>query len=194
MNTFEEFLLRLINNIDCHDCDNCKIKAKCELMNKFISDINKLDIDKYSKQIAIALVKFTFAEETYVLWLENSNNTDKIINDIINNNISVNDIVNRWSSVIDEMDKISEIANVLSKEIKDYIYNIINRYITISKVIVYNLHRAFDKENVLLDVFKYKKDKDNVIFSNLDAKVSNILNKLSDEDREIIIKEFTKIK
>lgn len=122
------------NNIAC---DTCKYKEDCNLLNKFINDIEDkgLSPDQYVK--GLALFVYVLKEQKYI------NNFGKTQEDIIKlvtkDGFELNWLINRWNSIIEDKDILKPIIAVFSKYTKDMIINIVEANTKINNLIAQHI-------------------------------------------------------
>lgn len=109
------------NNIAC---DTCKYKEDCNLLNKFINDIEDkgLSPDQYFR--GLLLFVHVLKEQQYL------NDFGKTKEDIIKfatkDGFELDCLINRWGSIIEDKDDLKPILAVFPKYAKDMIINIVN--------------------------------------------------------------------
>lgn len=118
--------------------------------NNIIKSLNK-DIDEDTKNIIYNLLYTVIYEELYVEHLEN--NKDNIIDFLIKYNATIDQFIGRWDIILENKDSIIKAVDILDKDLIDYIYSVINRYITISNFIISKFEYSFNKESELLTIF-----------------------------------------
>lgn len=122
------------NNIDC---DTCKYKEDCELINKFINDIKDkgLSPDQYVR--GLALFVYVIKERKYI------NDFGKTQEDIIKlateDGFEFDWRINRWDSVIEDKDMLKPILAVFPKYAKDMIINIVEANTKINNFIAQHI-------------------------------------------------------
>lgn len=120
------------NNIDCN---TCKYKEDCELINKFINDIKdkSLSPDQYVR--GLALFVYVLKEQRHI------NDFGKTQEDIIK--LVTEDefdwFINRWDSVIDDKDILKPIIAVFPKYAKDMIINVVEANTKINNFIAQHI-------------------------------------------------------
>lgn len=130
------------NNIACDTsnniaCDTYKYKEDCNLLDKFINDINDkgLSSDQYVR--SLALFVYVLKEQKYI------NNFGKTQEDIIKlvtkDGFELDWLINRWDSIIEDKDILKPIIAVFPKYAKDMIINIVNANIKINNLIAQHI-------------------------------------------------------
>lgn len=122
------------NNIDC---DTCKHKEKCNLINKFINDIKDkgLSLDQYAR--GIALFVHVFKEQRYVN--DFGKTQEDIIKLVTKDGFKFDWLINRWDNVIDEKDILKPIIAVFPKYAKDMIINVVEANTKINNFIAQHI-------------------------------------------------------
>lgn len=128
------------NNIEC---DTCKYKEDCELVNKFINDIKDkgLSPDQYVR--GLALFVYVLREQKYIN--DFGKTQEDIIKLVIEDGFEFDWIINRWGSVIEDKDILKPIIAVLPKYAKDMIINIVEANTKINNFIAQHI---IDTSNV----------------------------------------------
>lgn len=122
------------NNIAC---GTCEYKEDCNLLNKFINDIEDkgLSPDQYVR--CLALFVYVFKEQKYI------NNFGKTQEDIIKlatgDGFELDWLINRWDSIIEDKDTLKPIIAVFPKYAKDMIINIVEANIKINNLIAQHI-------------------------------------------------------
>lgn len=122
------------NNIDC---DTCKYKEECNLINKFINDIKDKGLfpDQYVR--GLALFVYVLKEQKYI------NDFGKTQEDIIKlfteDGFEFDWFINRWDSVIDDKDILKPIIAVFPKYAKDMIINVVEANTKINNFIAQHI-------------------------------------------------------
>lgn len=108
------------NNIDC---DTCKYKEECNLINKFINDIKDkgLSPDQYAR--GLALFVYVLKKQRYIN--DFGKTQEDIIKLVIENEFEFDWFINRWDSIIDDKDIFKPIIAVFPKYAKDMIINVV---------------------------------------------------------------------
>lgn len=152
--------------------------------NNIIKNIDK-NIDEDTKNIIYNLLYITVNEEIYVEHLEN--NKDNIIDFLIKNNVTIDQIIDRWNIILENKDDVIKAVDVLNKDLIDYIYSVINRYITISNFIISKFEYNFNKESELLAIFN------KVSNSSKDSKTEDKTNSFKIKEFNITAEELVTI-
>lgn len=108
------------NNIDCN---TCKYKEDCELINKFINDIKDkgLSPDQYVR--GLALFVYVLKEQKYIN--DFGKTQEDIIKLVTEDGFEFDWLINRWDSVIEDKDMLKPILAVFPKYAKDMIINVV---------------------------------------------------------------------
>lgn len=121
------------NNIAC---DTCEYKEDCNLLNKFINDIEDKGLSPYQYVRGLALFIYVLKEQ-YI------NDFGKIQEDIIKlvteNGFELNWLINRWDSIIKDKDILKPIIAVFPKYAKDMIINIVEANTKIDNLIAQHI-------------------------------------------------------
>lgn len=122
------------NNIDC---DTCKYKENCELINKFINDIKDkgLSPDQYVR--GLALFVYVLKEQKYINYFGKTQ--EDIIKLITEDVFELNWLINRWHSVIDDKDILKPIIAVFPKYAKDMIIKVVEANTKINNFIAQHI-------------------------------------------------------
>lgn len=122
------------NNIDC---DTCKYKEDCELINKFINDIKDkgLSPDQYVR--GLALFVYVLKEQKYINYFGKTQ--EDIIKLITEDVFELNWFINRWDSIIEDKDILKPIIAVFPKYAKDMIINIVEANTKINNFIAQHI-------------------------------------------------------
>lgn len=118
------------NNIAC---DTCKYKEDCNLLNKFINDIEDkgLSPDQYVR--GLALFVYALKEQKYI---NDFGKTQKdIIKLVTENGFKFDWLINRWDSIIEDKDTLKPIIAVFPKYAKDMIINMVEANTKINNLI-----------------------------------------------------------
>lgn len=168
------------NNIDCN---TCKYKEDCELINKFINDIKDkgLSPDQYAR--GLALFMYVLKEQKYL------NDFGKTQEDIIK--LATEDgfklywLINRWDSIIEDKDILKPIIAVFPKYAKDMIINVVEANTKINNFIsqhIINTSNAEYKEMIKMvnqsvdnnkQENKFKNVSDDEIYAELKRRKAN---------------------
>lgn len=122
---------------DSINCDTCKYKEACELINKFINDIKDkgLSPDQYVRGLALFI--YALKEQKYL------NNLGKTQEDIIKcvtqARFEVDYLINRWDNIIEDKDILKPIIAVFPKYAKDMIINIVEANTKINHLIAQHI-------------------------------------------------------
>ena len=117
--------------------DTCKYEEDCNLLNKFINDINDkgLSPDQYDRCLALFL--YVLKEQKYI------NDFSKIQEDIIKfvteDGFELDWRINRWDSIIENKDILKPIIAVFPKYAKDMIINVVEANTKINNLIAQHI-------------------------------------------------------
>lgn len=122
------------NNIDC---DTCKYKEDCNLLNKFINDIKDKGLSPDQCAKGLALFVYVLKEQKYI------NNFGKTQEDIIKfvteDGFELDWLINRWDRIIEDKDIVKPIIAVFPKYAKDMIINIVEANTKINNLIAQHI-------------------------------------------------------
>lgn len=117
--------------------DTYKYKEDCNLLNKFINDINDKDLSPDQYVIGLALFVYVLKEQKYI------NDFGKTQEDIIKlateDGFELDWLINRWDSIIEDKDIIKPIIAVFPKYAKDMIINIVEANTKINHLIAQHI-------------------------------------------------------
>jgi hypothetical protein len=118
-------------------CETCKYKEDCELINKFINDIEDKGLSPDQCIRGLALFICVLGEQKYL------NDFGKTQEDIIKrateDGFELDWLINRWDSIIKNKDILKPILAVFPKYAKDMIINIVNANIKINHLIAQHI-------------------------------------------------------
>lgn len=122
------------NNIDCN---TCKYKEECNLINKFINDIKDkgLSPDQYVR--GLALFVYVLKEQKYINYFGKTQ--EDIIKLVTEDVFELDWLINRWDSVIDDKDILKPIIAVFPKYAKDMIINVVEANTKINNFIAQHI-------------------------------------------------------
>lgn len=122
------------NNIDC---DTCKYKEDCNLLNKFINDIKDkgLSPDQYVR--GLALFVYVLKEQKYLNYFGKTQ--EDIIKLVTEDVFELDWLINRWDSIIEDKDILKPIIAVFPKYAKDMIINIVEANTKINNLIAQHI-------------------------------------------------------
>lgn len=122
------------NNIDC---DTCKYKEECNLINKFINDIKDKGLfpDQYVR--GLALFVYVLKEQKYIN--DFGKTQEDIIKLVTEDGFEFDWLINRWDSVIDDKDILKPIIAVFPKYAKDMIINVVEANTKINNFIAQHI-------------------------------------------------------
>lgn len=130
----DEFFGKFCNTIDC---DTCKYKEDCELINKFTNDIKDKGLSRDNIIRGLALFIYVLKEQKYL------NDFGKTQEDIIKlateDGFELDWVINRWDSIIKDKDTLKPIIAVFPKYAKDMIINIVNANTEINHLIAQHI-------------------------------------------------------
>lgn len=122
------------NNVTC---DTCKYKEDCELINKFINDIEDKGLSPQQYVRGLALFIYVLKEQEYI------NDFGKTQEDIIKlateDGFEFDWLINRWDSVIEYKDMLKPILAVFPKYAKDMIINVVEANTKINNFIAQHI-------------------------------------------------------
>lgn len=122
---------------DSIDCDTCKYKEDCNLLNKFINDIKDKGLSSYQYVRGLDLFIDVLEEQIYL------NNFGKTQEDIIKlatkDGFELDWLINRWDNIIKDKDILKPIITVFPKYAKDMIINIVNANTKINHLIAQHI-------------------------------------------------------
>lgn len=119
------------------NCDTCKYKEDCNLLNKFINDIKDkgLSPDQYVR--GLALFVYVLKEQKYIN--DFGKTQEDIIKLVTEDGFEFDWLINRWDSVIDDKDILKPIIAVFPKYAKDMIINIVEANTKINNFIAQHI-------------------------------------------------------
>lgn len=105
------------------DCDTCKYKEYCTLINKCINDIKDkgLSQDQYVKGLALFI--YVLKEQKYIN--DFGKTQEDIIKLVTKDGFELDWLINRWDSVIEYKDTLKPIIAVFPKYAKDMIIKVV---------------------------------------------------------------------
>lgn len=168
------------NNIDCN---TCKYKEDCELINKFINDIKDkgLSPDQYVR--GLVLFVYVLKEQRYINYFGKTQ--EDIIKLVTEDVFELNWLINRWDSVIEDKDTLKPIIAVFPKYAKDMIINVVEANTKINNFIsqhIINTSNAEYKEMIKMvnqsvdnnkQENKFKNVSDDEIYAELKRRKAN---------------------
>lgn len=127
------------NNIAC---DTCKYKEDCNLLNKFVNDIEDkgLSPDQYVK--GLALFVYVLKEQKYLN--DFGKTQEDIIKLVTEDGFELDWLINRWDGIIEDKDIFKPIIAVFPKYAKDMIISIVEANTKINNLIA---QRIIDTSN-----------------------------------------------
>lgn len=118
-------------------CETCKYKEDCELINKFINDINDKGLSLNQHVRGLALFVYVLKEQKYL------NDFGKTQEDIIKlatkDGFELDWLINRWDSIIEDKDIFKPIIAVFPKYAKDMIINVVEANTKINHLIAQHI-------------------------------------------------------
>lgn len=122
------------NNIDCN---TCKYKEDCKLINKFINDIKDkgLSPDQYVR--GLALFVYILKEQRYIN--DFGKTQEDIIKLVTEDGFEFDWLINRWDSVINDKDILKPIIAVFPKYAKEMIINVVEANTKINNFIAQHI-------------------------------------------------------
>lgn len=131
---FDEVFGESCNNIVC---DTCKYQKDCNLLNKFINDIEDKGLSPDQYVIGLALFIYVLKEQKY---LNNFGKTQEdIIKFVTEDGFELDWLINRWDNIIENKDILKPILAVFPKYAKDMIINIIEANTKINNLIAQHI-------------------------------------------------------
>lgn len=125
-------------------CDTCKYKEDCELIKKFMNDIEDKGLSPEQYVRGLALFVYVIKEQQYL------NDFGKTQEDTIKyatqDEFEINYLINRWYSVIKDKDILKPIIAVFPKYAKDMIINIVNANTEINHLIAQHIINTSNAE------------------------------------------------
>lgn len=128
------------NNINC---DTCKYKEDCNLINKFTNDIKDkgLSPDQYVRSVALFI--YVLKEQKYIN--DFGKTQEDIIKLITKDGFELDWLINRWDNIIEDKDILKPIIAVFPKYAKDMIIKIVEANTKINNLIAQHI---IDTSNV----------------------------------------------
>lgn len=122
------------NNIAC---DTCKYKKDCNLLSKFINDIEDkgLSPDQYVR--GLSLFVCALKEQKYIN--DFGKTQEDIIKLVTQDGFELNWLITRWDSIIETKDILKPIIAVFPKYAKDMIINIVEANTKINNLIAQHI-------------------------------------------------------
>lgn len=122
------------NNIAC---ETCKYKEDCNLLNKFINDINDkgLSPDQYIRGLALFI--YVLKEQIYIN--DFGKTQEDIIKLVTEDGFELDWLINRWDNIIEDKDILKPIIAVFPKYAKDMIINIVEANTKINNLIAQHI-------------------------------------------------------
>lgn len=122
------------NNIDCN---TCKYKEECNLINKFINDIKDkgLSPDQYVR--GLALFVYVLKEQKYIN--DFGKTQEDIIKLVTEDGFEFDWLINRWDSIIEYKNTLKPILAVFPKYAKDMIINVVEANTKINNFIAQHI-------------------------------------------------------
>lgn len=118
-------------------CGICEYKEDCNLLNKFINDIEDkgLSPDQYTR--CLALFIFVLKEQKYIN--DFGKTQEDIIKLVTDDEFELDWLINRWDSIIKDKDIFKPIIAVFPKYVKDMIINIVKANTKINNLIAQHI-------------------------------------------------------
>lgn len=163
---------KLCNTSNNIDCETCKYKKDCELINKFINDIKDkgLSPDQYDR--GLALFVYVLKEQKYINYFGKTQ--EDIIKLVTKDVFTFNWLINRWGGVIEDKDILKPIIDVFPKYAKDMIIKVVKANTKINSFIAQHIINTSNAE--------YKKMIKMVNQSVDNNKQENNFNNVSDDE------------
>lgn len=156
------------NNIAC---DACKYKEDCNLLNKFINDIEDKGLSPDQYVIGLALFVNVLKEQKYIN--DFGKTQEDIIKLVTKDGFELDWLINRWDSIIENKDILKPIIAVFPKYAKDMIINIVEANTKINNLIAQHI---IDTSNA-----EYK-EMIKLINQSVDNKQENKFKNVSDDE------------
>lgn len=152
-------------------CDTCKYKEDCELINRFINDVEDkgLSPDQYIR--CLVLFVYALKEQKYIN--DFGKTQEDIIKLVTEDGFEFDWLINRWGSIIEDKDILKPIIAVLPKYAKDMIINIVEANTKINNLIAQHI---IDTSNA-----EYK-EMINMVNQSVDNKQENKFKNASDDE------------
>lgn len=118
-------------------CETCKYKEDCNLLNKFVNDIEDKGLypDQYVR--GLTLFMYVLKEQKYIN--DFGKTQEDIIKLVTEDEFELDCLINRWYSVIEDKDILKPIIAVFPKYAKDMIINIVNANTKINNFIAQHI-------------------------------------------------------
>ena len=133
----DEVFGKSCNTCNSIACDTCKCKENCNLLNKFINDINDkgLSSDQYVR--GLDLFVYVLKEQKYINYFGKTQ--EDIIKLVIENGFKLDWLINRCGGIIEDKDILKPIIAVFPKYAKDMIINIVEANTKINHLIAQHI-------------------------------------------------------
>lgn len=131
---FDEVFGKSCNSIAC---DTCEYKEDCNLLNKFINDIEDKDLSPDQYVRGLALFIYVLEEQKYIN--DFGKTQEDIIKLVTQDGFELDWFINRWDSIIEDKDILKPIIAVFPKYAKDMIINIVNANTKINNLIAQHI-------------------------------------------------------
>lgn len=134
-----ELILDEVFGTSCNNiaCDTCKYKEDCNILNKFINDIEDKGLSPDQYVGGLVLFVYVLKEQEYI------NDFGKTQEDIIKlateNGFELGWLINRWNNIIEDKDILKPIIAVFPKYAKDMIINIVKANTKINNLIAQHI-------------------------------------------------------
>lgn len=122
------------NNVTC---DTCKYKEDCELISKFINDIEDKGLSSQQYVRGLALFIYVLKEQKYINGFGKTQ--EDIIKLVTEDGFEFDWLINRWDSVIEDKDMLKPILAVFPKYAKDMIINVVEANTKINNFIAQHI-------------------------------------------------------
>lgn len=118
-------------------CDTGKYKEDCNLLNKFINDINDKGLSPDQYVIGLALFIYVLNEQKYIN--DFGKTQEDIIKLVTKDGFELDWLINRWDSIIKDKDILKPIIAVFPKYAKDMIIKIVEANTKINHLIAQHI-------------------------------------------------------
>ncbi|MEF2931371.1 MAG: hypothetical protein U0O43_00615 [Clostridia bacterium] len=129
---------------DSTTCDTCKYKEDCELINKFINDIEDKGLSPDQFVRGLALFVYILEEQKYIN--DFGKTQEDIIKVVTEDGFELDWLINRWYSIIEDKDILKPIIAVFPKYAKDMIINIVEANTKINNLIAQHIINTSNAE------------------------------------------------
>lgn len=167
------------NNIAC---DTCEYKEDCNLLNKFINDIEDKDLSPNQYVRSLALFVYVLKEQKYIN--DFGKTQEDIIKLVTKDGFELDWLINRWDSIIED-NMLKPIIAVFPKYAKDMIINIVEANTKINHLIAQHIiDTSYKERNEIIKMVnqsadnnkqenKFKNVSDDEIYAELKRRKAN---------------------